>query len=568
MTINGTTSINYFNKPIVKTGVTINTSNPQHPFANALNGAFSYTPQAHDFSASTQSEPTVFNTSLRTHTSLRESNKMLHNLTSHADKLSFVNAQMRATEERRAGTIQVPIGRGELLEFMEEIEKSAANGEPLMAALQRQIEKHANFGPGTNDVDFLYICPGTGRVKDAAPRLGSNQPCQEFMNTAEDAVWDLAYDLEKFIQLSFFGNFEEYGLREDEVDAAIAEIKASQSEKCFARFIDLSADYKCDCCEFDESEAEVSKPEDLIDGLIEHIGEHQDRLYEEWLRLGADSRYKYEQQNKATQTQPSITTPSQTSQSLNTSLRWFDDSSIIFPQMQSLDNGKMFVPIGKNEILGLMGKIEQALADGKCYTTALQAQHDSHSFTPSTRTLYDSFLLDPNTGEITFALPLWASVSENGYNHSQHDDDVVWDLAYDLQKFIQLRVFGNSDGMSEDEVERMIAEIKARQKEKCADRFDRYDWDGRIHGRDGGEIPDLNNPNAFDWYNGKLSEEVPEKAYAGQDKSGKTESENVRTNFISSIKNHHDNLHDEWLRLLANSQYKYGKLQNKHLNVS
>lgn len=237
-----------------------------------------------------------------------------------------------------------------------------------------------------------------------------------------------------------------------------------------------------------------------------------------------------------------------TTSALNTSLRWFDDSSVIFSQMQSLANGKMFVPIGKNELLGLMDKIEEALAKGEDYTTALQAQYDSHNFQPSTRTLYDSFLLDPNTGEITFALPLWASIGENGYNHSQHDDDVVWDLAYDLQKFIQLRVFGETNGMSEDEAERMIAEIKERQINKCTDRFDKHgDWDGRIYGRDGGEIPNFSNSSSF-LKNRKPPEEVTPQKCICQDNTDTAKSE-IMLDFIDSIGKHQEFYDTELHRL-------------------
>jgi hypothetical protein len=85
---------------------------------------------------------------------------------------------------------------------------------------------------------------------------------------------------------------------------------------------------------------------------------------------------------------------------------------------------------------------------------------------------YDSFLLDPLTGKITHALPPGFTVGENGYYHSQRDDDAVWDLAYDLQQFFKLRIFGETSGINEKEIEAKIAGIKERQENKCTWRFD------------------------------------------------------------------------------------------------
>jgi hypothetical protein len=156
----------------------------------------------------------------------------------------------------------------------------------------------------------------------------------------------------------------------------------------------------------------------------------------------------------------------------NTSLRWFNDSSEVYPIMSTMAQGMIRLTIGKDELLGLMDEIEKAIADGKCYTTAIQKLYDSHIHVRGIGYNYDSFLLDPLTGRITHALPKGFSVGKDGYHHSQRDDDAVWDLAYDLQQFFNLRVFGNTGDLSEKEIDRIIADIKESQANKCTWRFD------------------------------------------------------------------------------------------------
>jgi len=155
----------------------------------------------------------------------------------------------------------------------------------------------------------------------------------------------------------------------------------------------------------------------------------------------------------------------------NTSLRWFNDSREVYPIMSTMAEGMIRITIGKDELLSLMDEIEKALADGKCYTSAVQKLYDSHNHTRGNRN-YDSFLLDPHTGQITHALPVGFTVGKDGYLHSQRDDDAVWDLAYDLQQFFKLRVFGETGDLDENEINRIIAGIKERQENKCTWRFD------------------------------------------------------------------------------------------------
>jgi len=156
----------------------------------------------------------------------------------------------------------------------------------------------------------------------------------------------------------------------------------------------------------------------------------------------------------------------------NTSLRWFNDSREVFPLMSTMAEGMIRITIGKDELIGLMDEIEKALANGKCYTTAIQKLYDSHNHARGIGRNYDQFLLDPLTGKITHALPVGFCVGEDGYVHSQRDDNAVWDLAYDLQQFFNLRVFNDTGDLNEKEIERIIADIKESQANKCTWRFD------------------------------------------------------------------------------------------------
>jgi hypothetical protein len=161
----------------------------------------------------------------------------------------------------------------------------------------------------------------------------------------------------------------------------------------------------------------------------------------------------------------------------NTSLKWHDGKTLSLSEVKARTAGAVEITVGKDELLTLMEDIEKALANGECYLTAVIKLFGSqnHGIGYS----YDTFCLDPYTGEIKHASPSGACYKGEGeYSdmveivHSERDEDAVWDLAYDFEQFLKLRVFGETDGMSQDEVEKAISEIKERQANKCTWRFD------------------------------------------------------------------------------------------------
>jgi len=285
---------NFFSGPIYETGKIINANDPS-TFKNALNDAVSYTQSVNSTtkSSASVSEP---NTSLRWCKSVKEMNQILR--TEGDEKLhQVVMDETKVIDEIRATTLQVPVGKGELLGVMQAIEKAAANGEHFINALLKQIEKYARpeegiLGPGSNDVDFLWIDLCTGEVKYAAPRTGMVYVSEEFSAAGDDAVWDLAYDLQRFIQLRVFGNAD--GMSDEEVEAEIADIKARQSEKDYSRYIDFTVD-EVNRLYGEEEKAltETGKTADPIDEFINAIGKHQDKLYTERERMKAYTYHRY-----------------------------------------------------------------------------------------------------------------------------------------------------------------------------------------------------------------------------------------------------------------------------------
>jgi len=300
------TKLNYYGGPIYETGRTINANDPS-TFANALDRAVSYTQGVGGAkSAASGSEP---NTSLRWCKSVKEMNQILR--TEGDDKFQKVITDVtKVIDEIRMTTWQVPVGKGELPGLMNAIEEAAANGEHFSTALQKQIDKYIDpdtgrLGVNDRTVDFLYVCPYTGEVKYATPRTGMVYVSEEFSAAGDDAVWDLAYDLQRFIQLRVFGNAD--GMTDEEVEAEIADIKARQSGKDYSRYIDFTVE-EVNRLYGEEEKAltESGKPANPIDEFINAIGRHQEQLadkenktksgeYTEWLMQNSAAKYKYSQ---------------------------------------------------------------------------------------------------------------------------------------------------------------------------------------------------------------------------------------------------------------------------------
>jgi|GEM_PF-2817867 len=156
----------------------------------------------------------------------------------------------------------------------------------------------------------------------------------------------------------------------------------------------------------------------------------------------------------------------------NTSLKWYDGDTMSFSEAQKRMDGSIVVRIGKNELPKLMEEVEKALANGENYLTAIEKFYDNKDLYVGADG-FDTIFIDPYTGEVKHAKPCGAAynATEGKVLHSMGDDDAAWDIAYDLQEFLKLRVFGETDGMSKGEVEKAIADIKDRQADKNTWRF-------------------------------------------------------------------------------------------------
>jgi len=214
----------------------------------------------------------------------------------------------------------------------------------------------------------------------------------------------------------------------------------------------------------------------LVDALISAEKAAKELRWEQRVKiipnlvLGQDLRAQFEANAEAQAAKKNIPES-------NTSLKWYNGTAIPDSYVAAKKAGTVTVSVGKDQLLSLMNNIEKALANGECYLTAVLDLFNSqyHGLGCS----YDTFSLDPYSGEVKFAEPCGSVYSWQGENsdvmeikHSAQTDDAVWDLAYDLQQFLKLRVFGETDGMSKDEVEKAIADIKERQADKDTWRFD------------------------------------------------------------------------------------------------
>jgi hypothetical protein len=156
----------------------------------------------------------------------------------------------------------------------------------------------------------------------------------------------------------------------------------------------------------------------------------------------------------------------------DTSLKWYEGDSLSSSEWKTRISGNTIrVTIGRNELPALMEEIERALANGESYLTAIEKFYDNKNHYVG-GSVYDTIYIDPFTGTVKHAAPVGFAYSGEGkVLHSMQDDDAVWDLAYNLQTFPKLRVFGETGGLSVSEVERVLDEIRESQANKCTWRF-------------------------------------------------------------------------------------------------
>jgi len=255
-------------------------------FNDALNNALGFTKSASEIKTASSSTPQTqeLNTSLRPGLSPLERNGIYQELDKLATKDKLEQAMFAFLVELTGitqGTIQVPVGKNELAGLMEEMEKAAANCESLESVLQKQIDKHTSYGSipeNVMTVDTFDIDVKTGEIKWVGAKINkSPDKTMEDISRDDDIVWDLAYDLQQFMRYTFFKSEDD---DPEEVAQILADIKARQANKNYDRFDNVGTDIT-DIEEETDDDNKPDEPEDLIDGFIKTIGEHQDKLYDE-----------------------------------------------------------------------------------------------------------------------------------------------------------------------------------------------------------------------------------------------------------------------------------------------
>ncbi|MCL2633986.1 MAG: hypothetical protein FWD34_05665 [Oscillospiraceae bacterium] len=309
-----------------------------NPAATVENhGSTSFGEALNKATTATHSTPPPPNTSLRWHEPPSQNNpyfyewlsmspEQRHQNNAYAKSLTEKSNQIFAefNEEIRArteGKIKIMLGKGEFVELMKALEKAAASGECFTSALEKwivtppgeidRLTVNPDLILSPHGKDFFYIDPDTGDIAHAVHGKGIGSLIQSRLqahitdDADSDAVWDLAYDLQQFIKAAFFN---EEGRSPDEIAMLLKEIKARQDNKCTCRF-DRTAENTDEIIDESEDEAligiinddevsvnynalETGDNKDMISDFIKAIGKHQDKLYDEKMRMNSGVMYR------------------------------------------------------------------------------------------------------------------------------------------------------------------------------------------------------------------------------------------------------------------------------------
>ena len=213
--------------------------------------------------------------------------------TFHSITMSLKRESWNAVKNE--GCILVPIGPGELPQFMDEIMQALSDGMSLTDALNNKIEELKNNNISFDGKDFFFINPANGEV------VGCDAKGRGFFEYDErfadyDAALELADDLATFFR---YVAFPQEGDNPEKVASLISYIKDKQAYANYDRYI------------FDESPNEImgmdnnayanliianltaagvlkgeddeEEEEEAIDMLIEAVKIHQETLREEMI---------------------------------------------------------------------------------------------------------------------------------------------------------------------------------------------------------------------------------------------------------------------------------------------
>ena len=240
------------------------------------------------------------NTSLRWRITGSELGKMLDAAGDSVErKTQIMNKYDSEISERMKGTLQVPIVRNELVSFMEEVERGLENGESFSDIVQKWNDKKVRefysdddvTGLGNSLADLIFVDPDTGEVKHATTKLRQFYDNQDIIDGDDDAVWDLAYDLQQFLNARVFRN--ENVVSDDEANKIVAEVKARQANKDYGRFdrpfgsvgyqgrVDMNTNVRVELSEarrryYEKLGVSGVGGGALIDDFMSRIGKHSD----------------------------------------------------------------------------------------------------------------------------------------------------------------------------------------------------------------------------------------------------------------------------------------------------
>ena len=200
---------------------------------------------------------------------------------------------------KAAGCICVPIGAGELPQFMDDIMQALSDGVSLTEALQNKVEdfKKAQNTPDISNskADLLYVNPANGEVVHVWGKkrvLGNNDFDGRF--TDDDAALELADDLATFLRYVAFPQEDD---DPEEVASLISYIKDKQAYANYDRYIfDNNLDESVDndamanliianltAAGVLKGEDDEEEEEEAVDALMEAVKEHQETLREDMI---------------------------------------------------------------------------------------------------------------------------------------------------------------------------------------------------------------------------------------------------------------------------------------------
>ena len=200
--------------------------------------------------------------------------------------------------EKEAGTIHVPIGPGELPQFMDDVMQGLSEGMSLLEILQNKLEEYKKIsctesGYGNDIADLFSVNPANGDVVVSLARARIVD-CYDADFLDDDAALELADDLTTFL---IYAAFPQEDDDPERVKALFSYIKDKQAYANYDRYIfDNNLDENVDndamanliianltAAGVLKGEDDEEEEEEVIDSLMEAVRIHQEALREEMI---------------------------------------------------------------------------------------------------------------------------------------------------------------------------------------------------------------------------------------------------------------------------------------------